>query len=666
MAKQKKSVHPAPPRRLIQKLTEAETLSAKGRYAEALHILKELEKSYHKSPEVLGELANLYAVMENMHAYEHVLRRLWDAGEHKAAIRYALAEAHMTNLRPALAWKTFLDALRRYPTHPFAEDARQSVTALEKLIRLELGKVELPEVEGFELFAQHDELRYYLAHGEYQRGLQVAEKLLRRYPHYTPIWNNLAQLHAVLGDRPKAIQACLQVLEQEADNIHALSNLARLCFLSGRLSEAQEYAARLKQSPAPAADRWLKIAEALTFLEDDEGVLALYDQVKAAKELESLDLDGGMFYHLLAVSACHLGREKEARQYWNKALAINPHLDYAVENLKDLELPAGERSGAWAFPFQNWFLDQAAKDISALVEKQKKGTKMSEMRKALCSLVEDKHPQLLFLAPRLVRRGDSQSGQFMVRMAAATGHPALLEAARAFVFGMRGTFEDRFEAARILEEAKLLPSGPVRMWHGGEWSEVLLLSMMITDEPEDSSRPRRVQEMYASAMEALYAGDGKRAQELLEEAVQIYPDDPGLLNNLSVAHMMQNHVKVAAQIQDDIHARFPDYFFGIISAATRTASDGDVEKSHTMLNGLMQRKEVHTSEFVALCRAQIHVLLIEEKTEAARLWLDLWEKISPEDEMLAEYLIRIKLLEFTNKGLSWLPGQKDRKRKKSK
>ena len=95
------------------------------------------------------------------------------------------------------------------------------------------------------------------------------------------------------------------------------------------------------------------------------------------------------------------------------------------------------------------------------------------------------------------------------------------------------------------------------------------------------------------------------------------------------------------------------------------ASDGDLEKAHVMLNGLMQRKKLHTSEFAALCRAQIHVLLAEKNPEAAHLWLDLWEKIDPEDEMLGGYLIRIKALEFTTKKVQ-LPGRKGRKQKKKK
>ena len=82
-----------------------------------------------------------------------------------------------------------------------------------------------------------------------------------------------------------------------------------------------------------------------------------------------------------------------------------------------------------------------------------------------------------------------------------------------------------------------------------------------------------------------------------------------------------------------------------------------------MLNGLIQRKSLHTSEFVALCQAQIHVLLAEENPEAARLWLELWEKIDPEDERLGDSLIRISLLEFAIKGLQ-LPGRKGRKQKK--
>jgi hypothetical protein len=79
-----------------------------------------------------------------------------------------------------------------------------------------------------------------------------------------------------------------------------------------------------------------------------------------------------------------------------------------------------------------------------------------------------------------------------------------------------------------------------------------------------------------------------------------------------------------------------------------------------MLNGLMQRNNLHMSEFSALCQAQIRVSLIEENPDTAQLWLDMWEKVDPDDEALNDYSLQIRLLELAIKTRQ-TPSRKSRK-----
>lgn len=640
MPKNKRPGRPTPPRRLVEGAIKAANLIDQGKPAEAVEILKELDKAFPNTPEVLGQLANAYTDLRDAPAVEPVLRRLARLQPGDPDIAFALAGAYSMNLRPGLARRAFLDGLRRWPDYPDAGRARKDIELLETLLRDQAAELEMDEDQAFELLTQHDEARFHMAHGDYRQARRSLEDLLRRYPNFAPALNNLAQIEAVEGRLDQAIQTSLRILEGHPENIHALSNLARLHFLTGRPDEAEAYARRLKESRADAADRWTKIAEALSFLGDDAGLLALYDQAKAAGELEPPQSDT-VFYHLLATAACFLDKEKNARKYWEKALKINPNFDWAQQNLADLDLPPEQRAGPWAYPFGNWLLGELSKDIQAALKKMKPGAGKPQVQEQLSRLVEQRYPQVFFLAPHLAARGDENARQFVVHMAAVSAHPALVEAAKEVVLGRRGSLQERARLAQVLSQADLLPSGIIDLWAGNEKSPMMLMSYEISTEPEKSSLPRRAHALAEQAHAALYDQDGEKAEALLKQALAIAPDDPSLLNNLAMAYSFQDREAEARRLILEVHARFPDYFFGVVAAANIKTQQGDLEQAHKLLDGLMGRKRLHYTELVAMCQGQINVLLAEGEREGARSWLEMWEQIDPDNPSLDHYRFKV-------------------------
>ncbi len=640
MPKIKPSGRPTPSRRLVDGTRQAYDLLEKGKAAEAVKILVELDHAYPNTPEVLGGLVNSYYDLNDFVHYEHAIRRLIRIDSKDPDISYALAGAYLVNGRPALAIRAFQDAVRRWPKHPQAGYALQEIQRLIKTLREQTGHLDWSEERLLDLYAQHDDLRYCMSHGDYRRGRQIADKLLQKFPDFVPVINNLVQLLSLEGQFDQAIQYSLHVLEIEPDNIHALSNLARLHFLGGRPDEATQYAQRLKLSQANAVDRWIKIAEALTFLEDDEGVLALDKLAKDDGELKSPGT-GDLFYHLLAAAAYFQGKKKDAQKYWQKSLAINPRFDWALENVTDLKKPAEEQSGIWAFPFESWLLASAVRNLSSLIEKKARTDKEASIQQTLSHFFEAEHPEVLFLASHLVARSDAAARNFVVRMAAFSNHPALVSAARDYVFGRRGSFQERFQAAQTLADAGLLPSGPIQLGYGREKRDAVLFDIEITDETVESNLPPQALALATQAWKALRAQDGVRAQGLLEQALALAPDDPSLLNNLVKAYEMQGQVERARQMMRDLHVRFPDYFFGVISAASQAVIEGDLDWAHQLLNGLMQRKKMHISELIAFCQVQIQVSLAEGNREVAHSWIETWEKVDPDDPALNIFRRRV-------------------------
>jgi tetratricopeptide (TPR) repeat protein len=627
------------PRRVAEGLYEANELLEKGQPEKARSILEELAKKHPRMSPVLELLVNACYDLQDMHGYEWAIYRLLKEDRNHVEAARAMAGAYMLNLRPALAIQAFESYLRRWPDDERAEESRKTVADLRQTLMKEMSDLDLPEAEALDLARQHEEVRFYLDHGQYRQGQAAAENLLKQHPSFVPALNNLSQLHVLQGDPERAIALIGKVLEIEPENIHALSNLTRLLFLSGQAEEAAAMAQRLKQSVARAAEPWSKKAEALSFLGDEDGIIELLEQARAAGALNP-PLAETLFMHLAAVALWNKGQPKEAQQLWKKVLEINPAFDLAKQQLDDLNRPASQRNGPWAFPLSYWIGSSVIRDLTRLLSGgvQRKSEQVVEQG---ARLFLEKHPEVIFLAPHILARGDAEGREFICTLARIAETPELLDAIRDFALGQRGSDKLRMEMAQFLADKDRLPPGPARLWLEGEWREILLMSFEITAEPMEEHADPRVRRLSEKAIEALRAGDGQEAQRLLEEAIALDPDTPSLQNNLGMAYQLQGQAKRAHELVREIHARFPDYFFGLIGVARLAIHEKDVETARRLLSQAVQRKRLHVTEFDALCMAHIDLCLAEKNREAARTWFQLWERPDPDNPQLGPYRARL-------------------------
>ena len=72
----------------------------------------------------------------------------------------------------------------------------------------------------------------------------IAERLLARCPTFAPALDNRSEARFRSGELDLALADARRVLEFDADNLHALANLARYLFLSGQFEEARSVAER--------------------------------------------------------------------------------------------------------------------------------------------------------------------------------------------------------------------------------------------------------------------------------------------------------------------------------------------------------------------------------------------------------------------------------------
>jgi tetratricopeptide (TPR) repeat protein len=260
------------------------------------------------------------------------------------------------------------------------------------------------------------------------------------------------------------------------------------------------------------------------------------------------------------------------------------------------------------------------------------------------------HPELEKLVPLLLDRGDPHGRSWALAVAQLGKTPALQQALRDFALSQRGPDDQRMTAARAAMRAGLLTS-PARLWTEGEWTEIELLDFEVSFEP-DSKHPPAVVKLSEQAHDALTVGDGVKAEKLLREALALAPDAPDLLNNLAAAYGLQGRRGESHALIREVHARFPDYWFGTIGATQLLIDEGKLDEAEKLLKPLRQQSKLHFSEFVALAMAMIDLLLARRKYEGAKSWLKMWEDIVPDHFALDRYRERIRR---SSSWGGWLP-----------
>jgi Flp pilus assembly protein TadD len=145
-------------------------------------------------------------------------------------------------------------------------------------------------------------------------------------------------------------------------------------------------------------------------------VLAVFHQAEQAPTAEN-DRHNPMVWHLAAVAALRLGREPEAKGYWQQALKLRPGFDLAQENLADLRQPKEKRNAPWAFPLNNWLNVSTVKELSRLIANLK-----GRSEEALKGVVQRFLPQVerwLYDALQATHDGDDEEAEQLLKQALA-------------------------------------------------------------------------------------------------------------------------------------------------------------------------------------------------------------------------------------------------------
>ncbi len=618
----------------VRGLDEAEELLAAGKYDRAIDVLEELKRRYPGQLEVLSRLAEAYLRTGDRWSYQATCQRLAAADPSDPMLWLALGSAALSNAQPAVAHRAFSHLAVNWPNHPETARALAILETLGPFLAEECRSRGLDESADFRILLLHDEINLHLHLGRFDRVCDVATRLLAICPTFAPALNNRSEAHFRSGRYAAAITDSERVLEFDAANYHALANMARYLFLSGRFDEAHATADLLKACASLDGDAFLKKAETFAILGDWEAVR----QAVHAGESIWAEQDGtpGLAEYLAGVALANLGDLAAARSSWRRAANAPDAVAWADENLKDSKRPIGKRHGPWAFPLEYWIPRGV---IEELVETTTRSPRTGDVTKIVTRYFE-RHPQIELLAETMLEQSDSSACELLIRLAPLVERPAIFAALKKFALGKRGSDDLRMQALMVLSKAGYI-EGQVDLWRDGAVHPVRLMSQEIYCEPSGDVPPN-VNDLMLSAHEAIHDGRGAEAEQLLDEGLRLCPENVSMQFNRAVAIGLQDRHDEALAIVRGIHRQLPDYVFARTRLADVCIASGDLDEARTLLAPIAEKQRLHASEYAAWSSANINLALAEGKRDEALNLLKAWEQIDPDDRRIKLWRGRIK------------------------
>jgi tetratricopeptide (TPR) repeat protein len=619
---------PALPRELIEQLEQLERLLQQRRAGEALERLQELERRYPNNVPILEMLGDAASRVGNWPVALDATERIALLRTPDATIQVNRGMAHAACGFPILALRYFQDALARWPDEPVTAPARARAEDLERVVSDLLAQLDMPPAEAAEVAARHEQVRVWMARGKFAEARRVAMQVLSRWPNFVPALNNLAESWFQEGNLAQAVAATRQSIQLVPDNMHARASLVRFLTLQGKEDEARREAEQFRALPVQRPDNRVKIAEALSVLGDDQGVLDTWAQAEQ-EGFRLSDEHLAWLHHMAAVAAYRTGDEERARALWARALRAEPDHVATRANIDDLDQPLGQQNGPWVLHSESFIPRVLLLELVRRCRAAAPAARDSALQADLQRFLRER-PHIVPAVRLLLERGDPFGRQLAVRLAGTARTPELLAALRDFALGQRGTDAMRLQAAFSLAGTDLLPPGEVRLWRQGAWRPTPLPRFEVTRDTwvklGVSSRGER---MYREANEALDQDRPDRAEQLLRQVLQEQPDSPPVRQALARALHAQGREGEADDVMQELHRQHPDYLFAAVHVARAKIRQGELDEVPALLAPFLQRPRLHVSELDALTRAQVGLAVARKDSETAWLWIDLLEAADP-------------------------------------
>lgn len=625
---------------------EIEDLLAEDRPEEAIELIEKWREKRQNHPALAFYLGSAYLMLDE---FVEALKYLRLAHRLDPRNESALNNLYAAYLK--LGYFTHgLRALKEFMRTELAREERD----MEKLSELRAGLernnaeaavyfgVSVDKYEEASLWNEEGQIAQ--KEGDWEQAVAALSRALGRLPDFTPALNNRAMSYYFMGRLAEALADEQQVIEKDPVNIHALANLVRFHYVRGESRLMQDYFERLHALPETAWEHQFepipKMLEAYAVAGADEEIRAFLEEHQA-----SLPARG---HYMLGAAAANLGKRREARQIWEKIEEDElGWKDLAEDALLDLKDGCPGLGRASRFPYtaaHEWMTSQ---QLEVLIETMQGASgDLESQRRAVESFVSQ-HPAVFEVVNWFLWYGDDP--QPAIHMLDMLGTERAFAELKRFALGQTGEDEERMSAAMVLNNQGQFPEGqPVRLWHRGEWRELLLKKLEITDEPEDRKYSPEVHQLLGQAGEAVREKRFDQVEAICRRILELDPDCCTAYDTMAIICSIQGDKVGARRHLEKSLEIDPNHPLVRCNLALLYLDDGKVEEAEKLIVPLLERQKLTRSELIAYNVAMARIQLHRGNLDAVEAALEVLFELAPEDPLSQK--LKIALEEYRKKG----------------
>ena len=602
-------------------LAHAEALIRREQWAEAHFLLGRLKLSHPENLDVLAHLLEVHYELGQLSLYQATCEEYLAIKPNDARVNFLLGYAYVLNYYPLMGVQQYRHAIERWPDHAGSVEGKEHLAMIEPNLSEVLASVGLKYPDDWEVAILYEKARALTATSQAQKAIETAHRLIQQRPNFIPGHNSLALAYMAHDQYGDAVTTLQTTLEEHPNSILLRTNLIRFLCLRGNFVEANTHKSELLANTSTDLDDLTRKAEALAYLDDIAAILDLLAIVPPDPDKEDRPLVSGLFHHLAAVALVRQGDPIAARKQWKIALELYPDMEVAQENLDDFDMTPTFKEGPWPFELNSWVENGAYQDLRQVALAM---TPERQPQPALVAAVEtllSDYPFISQLMPVWLKRGSPRAR--MLAMVIAKSHPSEehMAAVNDFVAGNFGSDSQRFHMASYLAQQEQLTT--TKLWLHGEWHEnPPLANYKIIPEPV-AIGSAAAKELLDKALKKIALESPKAAETAetyLNQALELEPNNPVLLNNLAVAYTHQDRLRESRQLTQQIIDQHPDDVDSRIAIAQLYLQEENFSAAETVLDQLLRRSQFTTDDLVSLMLTRSRLLMLQGQEDMARLW----------------------------------------------
>ncbi|MBN1992681.1 MAG: tetratricopeptide repeat protein [Anaerolineae bacterium] len=627
-----------PTAKLETAFAQADTLINTGRAQEAIALLEPYLSSHSKVAELHYYIgyARVKAgdVWGGLDGYERAFDLSDDPG-----YWLPLSSLYLQVEMNAHALHAFRQVLKHQLDTPEKENLPHIIASLEQDIAAVARQLDI-SVEQVEQGLRYlEDGQQYLNSGDYQGCIAANQKSIKKLKNWPPPHNNLSLALFFDGQPQEALAVTQRVLASHPDNLQALSNVIRFLAWTGQEDETQDLWERLRLVEPQGDTEILKKAEAAAIMAQDETVYTLLKPLeKSGTRLGEMPETSERIQFFLAIAEANTQRDSSAKRRMKKLKKNSP---WIKEMLSALQAGWPGPGFARRFPYFHSLEIMPKAGLEEFIALSQREEKMSPSK--FRSQMDDfatRFPQIVLMAEKFIWEEDQPDGG--ISMLATIGTPAAYAALRRYGLSQAGDDDSRMRALFTLMEAGQVGTGEtLRVWNKGEWQEVQLRQIEISDEPDKVYAPK-VAELLNRALQLLQKNKETQAEKLFQQVLELEPRAKEAYNNLAVIYGRREEHERAKQMYRAAIDIDPTYVFPRVNLTLYLLDEDDVEGAEAMLAPLADATRFQPQEMAVYNYGQARISVQKEEYDLARTSLEMALETWPDYEAAQSLLEHVE------------------------